>query len=125
MDWFSGGLRQRVMLGRALMHEPEVLFRDEPTNNLDSQSRLFLWERIRALHEPGVTIVHTTHDMDGADRLCDRIAIMDRGHIPGARHAHEAEAPDPGRHHAGDAGARPGGGGRGRCAGAGASRRPG
>jgi ABC-2 type transport system ATP-binding protein len=81
LDWFSGGLQQRVMLGRALMHEPEVLFLDEPTNNLDPQSRLFLWERIRALQERGVTIVLTTHDMDEADRLCDRIAIMDRGRI--------------------------------------------
>jgi len=81
LDWFSGGLQQRVMLGRALMHEPEVLFLDEPTNNLDPQSRLFLWERIRALRERGVTIVLTTHDMEEADRLCDRIAIMDRGRI--------------------------------------------
>ena len=81
LDWFSGGLQQRVMLGRALMHEPEVLFLDEPTNNLDPQSRLFLWERIRALHERGVTVVLTTHDMEEADRLCDRIAIMDRGRI--------------------------------------------
>ena len=81
LDWFSGGLQQRVMLGRALMHEPEVLFLDEPTNNLDPQSRLFLWERIRALHERGVTVVLTTHDMEEADRLCDRIAIMDHGRI--------------------------------------------
>ena len=81
LDWFSGGLQQRVMLGRALMHEPEVLFLDEPTNNLDPQTRLFLWERIRALHDRGVTIVLTTHDMEEADRLCDRIAIMDRGRI--------------------------------------------
>jgi ABC-2 type transport system ATP-binding protein len=81
LDWFSGGLQQRVMLARALMHEPEVLFLDEPTNNLDPQSRLFLWERVRALRERGVTIVLTTHDMEEADRLCDRIAIMDRGRI--------------------------------------------
>jgi ABC-2 type transport system ATP-binding protein len=78
---FSGGLEQRVMLARALMHEPEVLFLDEPTNNLDPQSRLFLWDRISELHERGVTIVLTTHDMEEADRLCDRIAIMDRGKI--------------------------------------------
>jgi ABC-2 type transport system ATP-binding protein len=81
LDWFSGGLQQRVMLGRALMHDPEVLFLDEPTNNLDPQSRLFLWERIRALRERGVTVVLTTHDMEEADRLCDRIAIMDHGRI--------------------------------------------
>ena len=70
-----------MLLARALMHEPEVLFLDEPTNNLDPQSRLFLWERIRALHDQGVTIVLTTHDMEEADRLCDRIAIMDHGRI--------------------------------------------
>src|SRR5215470_3697854 len=81
LGWFSGGMEQRVMLARALMHEPEVLFLDEPTNNLDPQSRLFLWDRIRALHKRGVTIVLTTHDMEEADRLCERIAIMDQGRI--------------------------------------------
>src|SRR5579885_1186696 len=81
LGWFSGGMEQRVMLARALMHEPEVLFLDEPTNNLDPQSRLFLWERIRSLHERGVTVVLTTHDMEEADRLCERIAIMDQGRI--------------------------------------------
>jgi ABC-2 type transport system ATP-binding protein len=81
LGWFSGGMEQRVMLARALMHEPEVLFLDEPTNNLDPQSRLFLWERIRALHASGVTVVLTTHDMEEADRLCERIAIMDQGRI--------------------------------------------
>jgi len=78
---YSGGMSQRVMLARALMHAPDVLFLDEPTNNLDPQSRLFLWERIRALHAQGVTIVLTTHDMEEADQLCERIAIMDSGHI--------------------------------------------
>jgi ABC-2 type transport system ATP-binding protein len=81
LGWFSGGMEQRVMLARALMHEPEVLFLDEPTNNLDPQSRLFLWDRITALRERGVTVVLTTHDMEEADRLCDRIAIMDHGSI--------------------------------------------
>lgn len=78
---YSGGMGQRVMLARALMHEPEVLFLDEPTNNLDPQSRLFLWERIRSLHQRGVTIILTTHDMHEADQLCERIAIMDHGRI--------------------------------------------
>jgi ABC-2 type transport system ATP-binding protein len=81
ISWFSGGMEQRVLLARALMHEPEVLFLDEPTNNLDPQSRLFLWDRIRVLREQGVTIVLTTHDMEEADRLCERIAIMDQGRI--------------------------------------------
>jgi ABC-2 type transport system ATP-binding protein len=78
---YSGGMAQRVMLARALMHTPQVLFLDEPTNNLDPQSRLFLWERIRTLQERGITILLTTHDMEEASRLCDRIAIMDHGHV--------------------------------------------
>ena len=78
---YSGGMAQRVMIARALMHEPEVLFLDEPTNNLDPQSRLFLWERIHALNARGLTILLTTHDMLEADRLCHRIAIMDFGKI--------------------------------------------
>jgi ABC-2 type transport system ATP-binding protein len=81
LGWLSGGMEQRVMLARALMHDPEVLFLDEPTNNLDPQTRLFLWERIQDLHKRGVTIVLTTHDMEEADRLCERIAIMDHGRL--------------------------------------------
>lgn len=80
-DFLSGGLAQRVLLARALMHDPDVLFLDEPTNNLDPQSRLFLWDRIRSLRERGVTLVLATHDMDEAERLCDRVAIVDRGRI--------------------------------------------
>jgi ABC-2 type transport system ATP-binding protein len=78
---YSGGMAQRLMIARALMHEPDVLFLDEPTNNLDPQSRLFLWERIRALNAAGLTILLTTHDMEEADKLCDRIAVMDHGKI--------------------------------------------
>jgi ABC-2 type transport system ATP-binding protein len=78
---YSGGMTQRVMIARALMHDPEVLFLDEPTNNLDPQSRLFLWDRIHALNARGLTILLTTHDMLEADRLCNRIAIMDFGKI--------------------------------------------
>jgi ABC-2 type transport system ATP-binding protein len=81
VDHYSGGMNQRLMIARALMHDPDVLFLDEPTNNLDPQSRRFLWERIRALNAKGLTIVLTTHDMEEADQLCDRIAIMDRGKI--------------------------------------------
>jgi ABC-2 type transport system ATP-binding protein len=69
------------MIARALMHEPDVLFLDEPTNNLDPQSRLFLWERIREMNARGLTILLTTHDMDEADKLCQRIAVMDHGKI--------------------------------------------
>ena len=78
---FSGGMSQRIMVARALMHTPAVLFLDEPTNDLDPQSRLFLWERIQSLQEQGITILLTTHDMEEASRLCHRIAIMDHGHI--------------------------------------------
>jgi ABC-2 type transport system ATP-binding protein len=78
---YSGGLTQRLMIARALMHSPEVLFLDEPTNNLDPQSRLFLWQRINELNAAGLTILLTTHDMQEAERLCHRIAIMDHGRI--------------------------------------------
>jgi ABC-2 type transport system ATP-binding protein len=78
---YSGGMSQRLMIARALMHEPDVLFLDEPTNNLDPQSRLFLWERIRGMNAKGLTILLTTHDMDEADKLCHRIAVMDHGKI--------------------------------------------
>ena len=76
---YSGGMAQRLMLARSLMHAPDVLVLDEPTNSLDPQSRLFLWDRIRSLNAQGVTILLTTHDMDEADQLCERIAIMDHG----------------------------------------------
>jgi ABC-2 type transport system ATP-binding protein len=78
---YSGGMGQRLMIARALMHSPDVLFLDEPTNNLDPQSRLFLWDRIKQLNAQGITILLTTHDMDEADQLCERIAIMDHGKI--------------------------------------------
>ncbi len=78
---YSGGMAQRLMIARALMHEPDVLFLDEPTNNLDPQSRLFLWERIHEMNSRGLTILLTTHDMDEADKLCHRIAVMDHGKI--------------------------------------------
>ena len=81
VNHFSGGMAQRLMLARALMHTPDVLVLDEPTNSLDPQSRLFLWDRIHWLHAQGMTILLPTHDMDEAEHLCDRIAIMDQGRI--------------------------------------------
>ncbi|QBD75717.1 ATP-binding cassette domain-containing protein [Ktedonosporobacter rubrisoli] len=78
---YSGGMVQRLLLARALMHTPDVLFLDEPTTSLDPQSRLFLWDRIRELNQQRMTIILTTHDMDEAEQLCDRIAIMDHGKI--------------------------------------------
>ncbi len=81
VDFFSGGQSQRIMIARALMHEPEVLFLDEPTTGLDPQARLFVWDRIRDLKSRGVTMILTTHDMDEAASLCDRVAIMDHGKL--------------------------------------------
>ncbi|MEO7082778.1 MAG: ATP-binding cassette domain-containing protein [Gemmatimonadaceae bacterium] len=81
VDEMSGGQQQRLMIARALIHEPQVIFLDEPTVGLDPQTRLSLWEILRVLHNEGRTIVMTTHYMDEADKLCDRIAIVDRGEL--------------------------------------------
>jgi ABC-2 type transport system ATP-binding protein len=81
VDVYSGGMAQRLMICRALMHEPRLLILDEPTSGLDPQSRLFLWDTMSDLREHGVTLMLTTHDMVEADRLCDRIAIVDHGRI--------------------------------------------
>ena len=75
----SGGMAQRLMVARAIMHAPQILFLDEPTAGLDPQSRLAVWEIIKDLHGGGETILLTTHYMEEADLLCDRVAIMDRG----------------------------------------------
>ena len=77
----SGGLAQRLMVARAILHRPAILFLDEPTAGLDPQSRIALWEILGQLHADGETILLTTHNMDEADQLCDRIGIMDRGKI--------------------------------------------
>jgi ABC-2 type transport system ATP-binding protein len=80
-DFFSGGQAQRIMIARALMHAPQVLFLDEPTTGLDPAARLFVWDRLRALQAAGVTLVLTTHDMDEAAELADRVGIMDKGKL--------------------------------------------
>jgi ABC-2 type transport system ATP-binding protein len=77
----SGGMAQRLMIARAVMHRPAVLFLDEPTTGLDPQSRLDLWQLVRELNHDGQTVLLTTHNMDEADRLCGRLAIMDHGHV--------------------------------------------
>jgi ABC-2 type transport system ATP-binding protein len=75
----SGGLQQRVLIARAIAHRPSVLFLDEPSAGLDPQSRIAMWEAVRALREEGITVVLTTHYMEEADSLCDRIAVVDHG----------------------------------------------
>jgi ABC-2 type transport system ATP-binding protein len=77
----SGGMAQRLMVARSMAHRPHILFLDEPTAGLDPQSRLALWEILRGLHGEGLTVLLTTHYMEEADQLCDRVAIMDHGHI--------------------------------------------
>jgi len=77
----SGGLAQRLMVARSILHRPAVLFMDEPTAGLDPQSRLALWEILQELNAEGQTILLTTHYMEEADQLCDRVAIMDHGRI--------------------------------------------
>jgi ABC-2 type transport system ATP-binding protein len=77
----SGGMAQRLMMARAIFHRPAVLFLDEPTAGLDPQSRLALWEILGELNGEGQTILLTTHYMEEADELCDRVAIMDHGKI--------------------------------------------
>ena len=77
----SGGMAQRLMVARAIFHRPSVLFLDEPTAGLDPQSRLALWDLLGELHRDGQTILLTTHYMEEADRLCERVAIMDHGQI--------------------------------------------
>lgn len=78
---FSGGMRRRLEIAEGLMHRPEILFLDEPTLGLDPSSRASIWEYVKKLNEQGVTIFMTTHYMDEADKLCDRIAIIDFGKI--------------------------------------------
>jgi ABC-2 type transport system ATP-binding protein len=77
----SGGMAQRLMVARAIFHKPAVLFLDEPTAGLDPQGRLALWELLEGLNAEGQTIMLTTHYMEEADKLCDRVAIMDHGKI--------------------------------------------
>jgi ABC-2 type transport system ATP-binding protein len=76
---FSGGMMQRLSIARAMMHDPQVLFLDEPSAGLDPQTRLLLWEIIREYNQGGKTILLTTHNMEEADALCQRLAIIDHG----------------------------------------------
>jgi ABC-2 type transport system ATP-binding protein len=76
---FSGGMMQRLSIARAMMHDPQVLFLDEPSAGLDPQTRILLWEIIREYHQAGRTVLLTTHNMEEADALCERLAIVDHG----------------------------------------------
>src|SRR5713101_1980999 len=78
---FSGGLMQRLSIARAMMHDPQVLFLDEPSAGLDPQTRLLLWEIVREYNDSGKTILLTTHNMEEADALCNRLAIIDHGRV--------------------------------------------
>ena len=81
INTLSGGMKRRLTLARALVNDPQLLFLDEPTTGLDPQARHLIWERLRRLTQEGKTLVLTTHFMEEAERLCQRLAIMDRGRI--------------------------------------------
>jgi len=78
---YSGGMKRRINIASALLHRPKVLFMDEPTVGIDPQSRNLIFEVVEKLHKEGTTIIYTTHYMEEAERLCDRIGIMDNGEI--------------------------------------------
>jgi len=81
VDPLSGGMKRRLTIARALINQPELLLLDEPTTGLDPQARHLVWERLYRLKQTGTTLVLTTHYMDEAEQLCDRLVIMDRGRI--------------------------------------------
>jgi lipooligosaccharide transport system ATP-binding protein len=81
VETLSGGMRRRLTIARSLINEPEILLLDEPTTGLDPQARHVLWDRLYRLKRDGVTLIITTHYMDEAEQLCDRLAVMDAGKI--------------------------------------------
>ncbi len=93
---FSGGMMQRLSVARALMHDPQVLFMDEPSTGLDPQTRLLMWSIIREYNAKGKTILITTHNMDEADELCNRLAIIDHGKVIALGTPKELKATIPG-----------------------------
>jgi ABC-2 type transport system ATP-binding protein len=93
---FSGGMMQRLSIARAMMHDPQVLFLDEPSAGLDPQTRILLWDIIREYHAAGRTVLLTTHNMEEADGLCQRLAIIDHGHVIALGTSVELKASVPG-----------------------------
>jgi lipooligosaccharide transport system ATP-binding protein len=81
VEALSGGMKRRLTIARGLVSEPDILLLDEPTTGLDPQARHILWDRLFRLKEQGVTLVLTTHFMDEAEQLCDRLVVMDKGSI--------------------------------------------
>ena len=93
---FSGGMMQRISIARAMMHDPQVLFLDEPSAGLDPQTKLLLWDIVRDYNKKGRTILLTTHYMEEADALCERLAIIDHGKIIAAGTPSELKSSIPG-----------------------------
>src|ERR1700722_10364888 len=93
---FSGGMTRRLWFGCAMITDPQVLFLDEPSAGLDPQTRILLWEIIREYHQAGKTVLLTTHNMEEADALCQRLAIVDHGHVIAVGTPTELKASIPG-----------------------------
>ena len=81
IDQLSGGMRRRLLIARAMLHDPRILVLDEPTTGLDPQARLLVWEKLAMLKARGITILLTTHYMDEAEHLCDRLVVIDQGNV--------------------------------------------
>jgi lipooligosaccharide transport system ATP-binding protein len=81
VDWLSGGMKRRLSIARAMVNNPDMIILDEPTTGLDPQARHLLWERLFRLRQRGITLVLSTHYMDEAEQLCDRIVVLDKGRI--------------------------------------------
>src|SRR5437762_7068334 len=79
VDQLSGGMKRRLAIARGMINAPEMLFLDEPTTGLDPQARLLIWDNLRALKAEGMSMILTTHYMEEAEKICDRLVIMDEG----------------------------------------------